>query len=76
MRRLMKSIMYRGQSEKVTFVVTDTTNPPLLARNFLRKFRFELVQASQRVILIQSSGILSEQFKSDFSAVLNGESLA
>lgn len=41
------SIMYRGQSEKVTFVVTNTTNPPLLARNFLRKFNFELIQASQ-----------------------------
>lgn len=68
------TIIFRGQSHKVTFIVTDTNNPPLLARNFLRKFKFELVQSKevQQINSVESYNEIINSIKNEFHAVFDG----
>lgn len=66
-------ISYRGQSSEILFVVTDTKNPPLLARNFLRTFGFKLVQPDYRVNNIESYNEIINSLKNEFSPVFDGK---
>lgn len=48
------SIFYKGQTRRILFIVTDTNSPPLLARNFLRTFGFNLIQSSKQINSVES----------------------
>lgn len=67
------NIIYRGQTNKIAFVVTDTSNPPLLARNFLRKFKFDLIQVNNKVNSINAFGLVIDDLKREFSSVFDGK---
>lgn len=41
----MATVKFRGQVNKCRFLVTNTTRPTLLGRDFLRGFGFELIQS-------------------------------
>ena len=57
------NVTYRGQSKKISFVVTDTKTPPLLSRNFLRKFNFELKQTNINVNTVEFNDKITEIFE-------------
>lgn len=65
-------VKYRGQENMISIVVTDTNSPPLLARNFLRKFNFELVQ-SRSINSIDSFRLVIDQIKNEFSDIFGDE---
>lgn len=67
------NVTYRGQTKKISFVVTDTRSPPLLSRNFLRKFNFELVQSDTNVNTVESKNETIEQIKTEFKEVFDGK---
>lgn len=67
-------IEYRNLCKTIKVVVTNTNNPPLLGRNFLRAFNFGLQQVNS--VEISKSNellLLTEQVKNEFSEIFNGE---
>lgn len=65
------SINYGNQNETVCLIVTDTDRQILLGEDFLRKFRFKLVQVNH--ISTQSHASIISQIKSEFSEVFKNE---
>lgn len=63
----------RGLKKKVTLIVTDTSNPPLLGRNFLRKFDYELVQVTNSVNAVEMYSTAVNKLKSEFSEIFDGK---
>lgn len=73
------SIAYRGTEKRITVVVTDVEAPPLLGRNFLRAFGFQLTQNDQ-INSIDSIDIsnantsfIIDSIKREFSALFDGK---
>lgn len=68
------NIKYRGLTKSISMIVTDTDSPILLARNFLRKFKFELVQMNDSTTInaINSFDEIIAHIKRDFSVVFDG----
>ncbi|XP_055918303.1 uncharacterized protein K02A2.6-like [Eupeodes corollae] len=76
------SITYEDTSKCITVVVTDANAPPLLGRNFLRAFKFLLVQMDQnhenlvhsiRSPENRSLSVIVDQIKSQFSELFDGQ---
>lgn len=73
------SITYRGTSRVITVVVTNANAPPLLGRNFLRKFGFHLVQKDHVYSVdsidsqTQTHSIIVNQIKDAFSNLFDGK---
>lgn len=66
-------VTYRGLTKDVSFIVTDTTNSPLLARSFLRKFGFDLVQVDSQVNSVRHFDSILEKIKRDFRDIFDGK---
>lgn len=62
------AITYEGQTKKITVVVTDTSNPPLLGRSFLRAFNFELKQINS-INITNNCAVIVNQLKDRYSAL-------
>ncbi|XP_055922784.1 uncharacterized protein K02A2.6-like [Eupeodes corollae] len=79
---MASSITYGDTSKRITVVVTDANAPPLLGRNFLRAFKFLLVQMDQnhenlvhsiRSPENRSLSVIVDQIKSQFSELFDGQ---
>lgn len=76
--QFVANVRYRGLIKPVSFVVTKTNSPPLLARNFLRAFNFELVQkpttnSTHTVNAVSSYGEIIDHFRREFASVFDGK---
>lgn len=71
------SVTYRGTEQCITVVVTDVEAPPLLGRNFLRAFGFQLAQNNQvnsiDSIDISKSSFIIGQIKNEFPLLFDGK---
>lgn len=63
---------YRGMTKKVRIVVSDSKNPPLLGRSFLRAFGFELLQVNM-IDEQPKYAVVAEQIKNEFSDIFDGK---
>lgn len=62
------NVKYGNVMKMVKVCVTDTENPPLLGRSFLRAFKFELVQVNS-IGKDEKFSVTIDQIKSEFSEV-------
>lgn len=66
-----------GANKCLKIVVTNVNAPPLLGRNFLRAFGFDLIQTDQvnsiDIAASQKHSIIVDQLKSEFSDLFDGQ---
>lgn len=67
------TIIYEGIEKKVVVVVTNTKNPPLLGRTFLRTFNFQLRQVNSvnSIGIEQNFSVITDTIKSEFSELFS-----
>lgn len=76
--QFVASVRFRDLVKSVSFIVTKTNSQPLLARNFLRAFNFELVQnrkgsLDNTVNTVSSYGEIIDHFRNEFASVFDNQ---
>ncbi|XP_037930885.1 uncharacterized protein K02A2.6-like [Teleopsis dalmanni] len=67
-----ENIEYNGINKKIKLVVTNNNSSPLLGRNFLRAFGFELIQVNS-INCSSQYAIFIEQIKNEFIEIFDGD---
>ncbi|XP_037928777.1 uncharacterized protein K02A2.6-like [Teleopsis dalmanni] len=67
-----ENIEYNGINKKIKLVVTNNNSSPLLGRNFLRAFGFELIQVNS-INYSSQYAIFIEQIKNEFIEIFDGD---
>lgn len=68
--KFLANVTYKGLTKSIDIIVTNTENPPLLGRTFLRAFDFELKRIST-VYDKRDLSVVSDQLRAEFAGVFD-----